>query len=130
MNKIKLLALYSTLILGCTSQNYTQKPIATYNGYFEGTEPFWSLEIQNNNYTLHCNNDIRKGKLSFSIKSSRGESVAFNNSNIFGIINKNENGICDYAILEKDSINFDIIFSYNNQTYRGCGEIFTAAISN
>lgn len=126
---IKLLVFYSILISGCTNQNNTQQNISMYNGRFEGTEPFWLLEIENNNYTLHCNNEISTGKLYFSNKSSREESIAFNNSTIFGIINRSENSICDYAILEKDSVNFDIIFSYNNQTYRGCGDIFTTVIS-
>ena len=81
------------------------------------------MEIDSNEYVLRCNNKTSNGTLKFSQKAERGESLAFHNQQLYGIINLNWYNTCELAITEKDSLPYEIYFSFDNVTYKGCGEL-------
>ena len=90
---------------------------------FEGTEPFWSLEINKDSLFLDLYTDtIYRMTASFSEKSARGNSIGFRNETIAGIINETWEGYCDYSISEEDSLAYEIFFTFNNKTFKGCGK--------
>ncbi len=110
---------FTVLLIGCNSPCVETKK---YSGFFEGSEPFWSLKIKDNQFLLHCNNKNVKGTLDISEKSAEGESIAFFDHKIYGVINHNWYNRCELAVTEKDSLPYEIYFSFENITYKGCGE--------
>ncbi|WP_353129987.1 hypothetical protein [Parapedobacter pyrenivorans] len=94
----------------------------TTKGFFEGSEPFWSLKIINNRYELHCINDTEIGVLTFSEKAKHSESFSFKADKIFGTIRKSNSGGCLIDITEEENPTHEIVFSYKNTTYAGCGK--------
>lgn len=88
---------------------------------FEGSEPFWNMEIKKNNIKLNWDNRYNENVL-FSKVASRGETFGFSNKRIYGIINKCFNKKCEYAITDNDSLSYEIIFVYKGHTLKGCGE--------
>jgi len=91
-------------------------------GHFEGNEPFWSIEIKNNIFILHCNNDSVKDTLFLSKKQAYTETYAFRSKKVFGIIRKSSQG-CNLDITEAPNPAYEIYFSFNDTTYMGCGSI-------
>ena len=91
-------------------------------GHFEGNEPFWSMEINNNIFVLYCNNDSVKGTLYLSQKQAYAEVYAFRSKKIFGVIRKS-NQRCNLDITEAANPTHEIYFNYNDTTYMGCGGI-------
>lgn len=96
------------------------KPLIS--GHFEGTEPFWDMEIKDNYFILHCDNTTEKDTLYLSRKQTHTETYAFHSDNIFGIIRKSSNGGCDLDITEDGNPTHEIYFCYKNITYMGCGK--------
>lgn len=92
------------------------------SGYFEGTEPFWEMEIKDNYFVLHCSNDLVKDTLFLSRKQTHTETFVFQGENIFGIVRQSENG-CVLDITEEGAPSHEIYFSYKNVTYMGCGKL-------
>ena len=92
-----------------------------FSGFFEGTEPFWSLEVKNNTFTLRCMNDVETGVIILSEKQTHSETYAFRGTNFFGVIRKPWEGCCELDITEEDNPTHEIYFSYKGKTYMGCG---------
>jgi|GEM_PF-1825675 len=92
-------------------------------GYFEGTEPFWEMEIKDNYVVLHCINDIVKDTLLLSRKQAHTETYAFQGNKIHGIVRHSDNGGCTLDITEEGSPTHEIYFAYRNVTYMGCGRL-------
>jgi len=111
-------------LLGCIcllaigSASLQVKPL---NGRFEGTEPFWNMEIENNRVILHCMNDKIVDTVQLSKKQTHTETYAFKGRQVFGIIRESGKGGCTLDIAEKDYPSHEIYFSYKNETYMGCG---------
>lgn len=93
------------------------------NGRFEGTEPFWNMEIENNQVILHIVNDKLIDTLHLSDKQAHSETYAFKGRQIFGIIRESGKGGCTLDITEEDYPSHEIYFSYKNETYIGCGRL-------
>ena len=93
----------------------------SFSGFFEGNEPFWSLEVKNNRFTLRCMNDVETGVILLSKKQTHSETYAFRGTNFFGIIRKPWEGCCELDITEEEHPTHEIYFSYQNETYMGCG---------
>ena len=89
---------------------------------FEGTEPFWQMEIHNDSILLFCDNKEVHMRATFAEKSVNGNTIGFSNDEIYGIINENWKHNCCYSIAEKDSLPYEIFFVFEGKTYRGCGE--------
>ena len=92
-----------------------------FSGFFEGSEPFWSLEVKNNTFVLHCMNDVETGVILLSGKQAHSETYAFRGTNVFGIIRKPWEGCCELDITGEDNPTHEIYFSYKGKTYMGCG---------
>ena len=92
-----------------------------FSGFFEGSEPFWSLEVENNTFTLHCVNDTETGSILLSEKQAHSETYAFRGTNFFGVIRKPWEGCCELDITEEENPTHEIYFSYKGKTYMGCG---------
>ena len=92
-----------------------------FSGFFEGTEPFWRLEVKNNTFVLHCMNDVETGVIVLSEKQTHSETYAFRSTNFFGIIRKPWAGCCELDITEEENPTHEIYFSYKGRTYMGCG---------
>lgn len=90
---------------------------------FEGTEPFWQMEILKDSIFLFCSNKEKRMQVSFAEKSENGNTIGFANDSLYGFINENWDYDCCYAITEKDSLPYEIFFVFEGKTYRGCGEI-------
>jgi len=88
---------------------------------FEGSEPFWTLNIENDSVSLFIDNEYR-GKIEISEKSKDGEFFGFQNKDMFGVINKTWENYCWHAVTEKDSLAYEIYFVFKSRPYRGCGE--------
>lgn len=120
-NTIILIFILSS-VFSCNFKN-EKVQTSSYKEYtfsFEGTEPFWRLDINNNNINLFINNEY-SSRVEFSKLASRGETLGFKNQNIYGFINKNWEGNCDFSISEIDLLNYEIFFVYNGKAYKGCG---------
>ncbi|MGV3762949.1 hypothetical protein [Parapedobacter sp.] len=91
------------------------------SGFFEGTEPFWDIEIKDNKFVLHCINDTETGLIFLAKKQTHTATYAFSGKHIFGIIRESTGGGCDLDITEKENPTHEIYFSYKNATYMGCG---------
>lgn len=93
-----------------------------YQFLFEGSEPFWRLEIKNDSIHLIGEYDY-SDKVNYAKSSSRGETFGFSSKNIYGIINKTwGKEVCEYAVTEEDSLSYEILFAFRGKTYRGCGK--------
>lgn len=90
--------------------------------HFEGTEPFWRMEIQNENLFLYCSNKEVRTKVSFAEKSANGNTIGFTSKEISGIINESWDHNCCYAVTEEDTLPYEIFFVFEGKTYRGCGK--------
>jgi uncharacterized membrane protein len=119
--KIVCFPFFIIFFTGCQQPQKDARHIELY-GSFEGTEPFWSLEIKKNNYEFTGAGKTIKGNAAFSKKSERGVSYAFKDGELFGVINKSATGLCDYAITE-DSAAYEIFLSFKGVTYQGCGNL-------
>lgn len=89
---------------------------------FYGSEPFWQMEILNDSIFLFCSNKEKRMQVSFAEKSVNGNTIGFANDSLYGFINENWDHDCCYAITEKDSLPYEIIFVFEGKTYGGCGE--------
>ena len=89
---------------------------------FEGSEPFWRMEIQNENLFLYCSNKEVRTKVSFAEKSANGNTIGFTSKEISGIINESWDHNCCYAVTEEDTLPYEIFFVFEGKTYRGCGK--------
>lgn len=115
-------ALISCLGTGATSSAIEQdKTLIT--GRFEGNEPFWNMEIENNRIILHCVNDVLTDTLQLSRKQTHTETYAFKGQGVFGIIRESGVGGCVLDITEEEDATHEIYFSYQNITYMGCGKM-------
>ncbi len=92
-------------------------------GYFEGTEPFWNMEIKDNRIVLHCVNDNVRDTLILSRKQAHTETYAFRGSDIHGIVRHSGKAGCSLDITEEEKPTHEIYFSYRNVTYMGCGKL-------
>ncbi|MEC3881220.1 hypothetical protein [Parapedobacter sp. 10938] len=92
-------------------------------GYFEGTEPFWNMTVEENRIVLHCVNDIVRDTLLLSRKQTHTETYAFHGRAIHGIVRRSETGGCTLDITGEDNPTHDIYFAYRNVTYMGCGKL-------
>ena len=115
------------LCVACTDSNtssqLTEAPQTPTQEYiFEGTEPFWQMEIHNDSILLFCDNKEVQMRATFVEKSVNGNTIGFSNDEIYGIINENWEHNCCYSITEKDSLPYEIFFVFKGKTYRGCGE--------
>ena len=90
--------------------------------HFEGTEPFWEMDIQNDSLILFCDNKEVIMKVSFAEKSANGNTIGFSNDKISGIINESWDHNCCYAVTEEDPLPLEIFFVFEGKTYRGCGK--------
>ena len=122
-----LLFLALLLCAACTDSNtssqLTEAPQTPTQEYiFEGTEPFWQMEIHNDSILLFCDNKEVQMRATFAEKSVNGNTIGFSNDEIYGIINENWEHNCCYSITEKDSLPYEIFFVFEGKTYRGCGE--------
>lgn len=96
-------------------------------GYFEGTEPFWDMEINGNQIKLHCINDVVTDTLRFSKKQTHTDTWAFQGRHVFGIVRESPGG-CQLDITEEDNPTHEIYFNYAGATYMGCGKF--SALNN
>ncbi|HWK98446.1 MAG TPA: hypothetical protein VNQ55_00800 [Parapedobacter sp.] len=94
-----------------------------FTGYFEGTEPFWNMEINDNQITLHCINDIVADTLRLSKKQTHTDTWAFQGRYVFGIVRESASG-CQLDITEEDNPTHEIYFHYAGATYMGCGKLY------
>ncbi len=114
--------LFGCVYIGATGSSIKQeKTLIT--GHFEGTEPFWSMEIENNRIILHCVNDTLTSTFQLSAKQAHSETYAFKGQGVFGIIRKSGGGGCELDITEEEDATHEIYFSYQNVTYMGCGKM-------
>jgi|GEM_PF-4921531 len=111
----------ATAKIPSNGQKYANDTI-TIDGFFEGNEPFWNIEIKDNHFVLHCMNDTVTDTLRLSKKQTHTDIWAFHSTYIFGIIRKSY-GTCKLDITEKENPSHEIYFSYKNTTYMGCGWI-------
>lgn len=122
-----LLFLTAFCLISCTDSNtspqLTEAPQTPTQEYiFEGTEPFWQMEIHNDSILLFCDNKEVHMRATFAEKNVNGNTIGFSNDEIYGIINENWKHNCCYSISEKDSLPYEIFFVFEGKTYRGCGE--------
>ena len=115
------------LCVACTDSHTSSQPTEalqtpTQEYIFEGTEPFWQMEIHNDSILLFCDNKEVQMRATFAEKSVNGNTIGFSNDEIYGIINENWKHNCCYSISEKDSLPYEIFFVFEGKTYRGCGE--------
>ena len=115
------------LCVACKDSNSSSQPTEapqtpTQEYIFEGTEPFWQMEIHNDSILLFCDNKEVQMRATFAEKSVNGNTIGFSNDEIYGIINENWKHNCCYSISEKDSLPYEIFFVFEGKTYRGCGE--------
>src|SRR5690606_14800864 len=114
----------ASFLLSCTcflaigSASLQEKSL---NGRFEGTEPFWDMEIENNRVILHCINDKIIDTVQLSKKQTHTHTYAFKGRQIFGIIRESGKGGCTLDITEELNPSHEIYFSYKDKTYMGCG---------
>jgi len=94
-----------------------------FTGYFVGTEPFWNMEINGNQITLHCINDVVTDTLRLSKKQTHTDTWAFQGRHVFGIVRKSPDG-CQLDITEDDNPTHEIYFHYAGATYMGCGKLY------
>lgn len=105
------------------AKDYQKQSLEQSSHYsFEGTEPFWQMEIHNDSILLFCDNKEVQMRATFAEKSVNGNTIGFSNDEIYGIINENWEHNCCYSISEKDSLPYEIFFVFEGKTYRGCGE--------
>lgn len=92
---------------------------------FEGSEPFWSMKIERDSVFLEMFNVNKTDRLkvSFAQKTHNGNSQGFTGDGIYGVIRETETGFCNLAVTEVDSLGYEIFFTYEEQTYQGCGTI-------
>ena len=113
------------LLVSCSSKHdnpadSAQDIVCEY--HFEGTEPFWEMDIQNDSLILFCDNKEVIMKVSFAEKSANGNTIGFANDKISGIINESWDHNCCYAVTEEDPLPLEIFFVFEGKTYRGCGK--------
>lgn len=127
MKQPQILFLTAFCLISCTDSNTSSQPTEaqktpTQEYIFEGTEPFWQMEIHNDSILLFCDNKEVQMRATFVEKSVNGNTIGFSNDEIYGIINENWEHNCCYSISEKDSLPYEIFFVFEGKTYRGCGE--------
>ena len=127
MKQPQILFLTAFCLISCTDSNTSSQPTEapqtpTQEYIFEGTEPFWQMEIHNDSILLFCDNKEVHMRATFAEKSVNGNTIGFSNDEIYGIINENWKHNCCYSISEKDSLPYEIFFVFEGKTYRGCGE--------
>jgi|GEM_PF-6675055 len=98
------------------------------SGYFEGNEPFWEMEINDNYFVLHCVNDIVKDTMYFSGKQAHTGTYAFKSDQVYGVLRESSKGGCILDITEDGDPTHEIYFSYKNVTYMGCGKLTTPSL--
>src|SRR5690554_1258982 len=98
--KVLLLFLLSVGLNASFTQENVKKDNPRISGYFEGTEPFWELEINDNYFVLHCVNDIVKDTLYFSDKQTHTETYAFKSDQVYGVLRESSKGGCILDITE------------------------------
>lgn len=131
-----MILLKSWLVLifaGCLQMAFLVRPVPSADrndekvlmtGYFEGNEPFWDMEIKDNQVILHCVNDTVKDTLLLSRKQTHTETYAFRGREIFGVLRRSTaDGGCDLDITEEPNPTHDLYFSYKGVTYMGCGKL-------
>lgn len=101
----------------------SQEDGSSYSGVFEGTEPFWRLELDNGKYELDIQNKTLTGNFIFSNKASRGKTISFQDKDIFGFINQSPSRYCDYAITDEDSLSYEVFLHFKKVAYKGCGNL-------
>jgi len=97
-----------------------RRPIS---GHFEGTEPFWDMEVRDNVIILNIVNDTVLDTLFLSRKQTHTETYAFRGGHVFGIIRQSSGEGCQLDITETPNPTHEIYFSYKDVTYMGCGKL-------
>lgn len=95
---------------------------------FEGSEPFWSLDIQNNSFIFYDNQEI-KFSVEFFFDNQSGFNLMFQSSNkkVFGLIKRvdtkfDKTQACNLSITEYYNV-FELYITINGKVYKGCGYI-------
>ncbi|WP_460766913.1 hypothetical protein [Niabella terrae] len=122
MIQLKTIVIFFLLSCLCSLANdsVNQEALAL-NGHFEGTEPFWSMDIENNRVILYCINDTLTDTVQISRKQFHSETYAFKGNQLFGIIRRSGKDGCTLDIIDGEAPTHEIYFSYKNETYMGCG---------
>lgn len=119
--KIRLFFPVLFLLFSCQEKSFPSK-LESYS--FSGDEPFWELNINRENLvlSLFSINEELSENVKFSDYSERGVTAGFQGKHIYGIINKPWGTICNLAVTEKDSLEYEVFFVFEGKAYRGCGE--------
>lgn len=89
-------------------------------GHFEGTEPFWDMEINANVIQLNLMNVSLSDTLVLAKKQAHTNTYVFQGKHIIGVV-RESNTVCDLDITEEPNPSHEIYFSYNDVSYMGCG---------
>lgn len=93
-----------------------------FTGFFDGTEPFWSISFEKNLLTMEIDNETLVDSIVLSEKQTHSQTWAFRGNDIFGIIRKSHH-FCTLDITEVEHPTHEIYFNYKNSTYMGCGNL-------
>ena len=89
---------------------------------FEGSEPFWTLDLIKDSVHFSVDDQDYSGVVEVSSRTAHGETFGFHNEVVYGFYNKTWSNYCDLAVTEKDPMAYEIYFVFKSKAYKGCGE--------